>query len=145
LRSKYSSKLFFLFLHCCARGTLWHLQKFLQCIKYIILKFSTPITLLYLLSPTPGTVSTSLIFPFTHMYMVFSPHSPPYKLLKSGFAKRREFFPRLYLEWTDQKGGNRTSKYKVNRLTSTCHRRWVLLRSEVTLLTLTDRSSFHVS
>jgi hypothetical protein len=31
--------LIILFFYCCAGGALWHFQKLLQCIKYIILKY----------------------------------------------------------------------------------------------------------
>jgi hypothetical protein len=43
-----------LFLKNCCAGcdTLWHLRKFLQCIKYIILEFTLFITFLYY-SPPP--------------------------------------------------------------------------------------------
>jgi hypothetical protein len=43
--------------------TLWHLQKFLQCIKYIILGFITYTILLYHPSLIPGIASTVIIFP----------------------------------------------------------------------------------
>jgi hypothetical protein len=70
---------FFLFLLFCG-GTLWHLQKFLQCIKYIILKFTPNIMLLYPLSSIPGIFSTGLIFPFTHMCAQYLHciHPPPH-------------------------------------------------------------------
>jgi hypothetical protein len=70
---------FFLFLLFCG-GTLWHLQKFLQCIKYIILKFTPNIMFLYPLSSIPGIFSTGLIFPFTHMCAQYLHciHPPPH-------------------------------------------------------------------
>jgi hypothetical protein len=57
---------FFSFL-LCAGYTLWHLQKFLQCIKYKMLEFTPFTILLYAPYPIPGIVSTSLIFPEVHI------------------------------------------------------------------------------
>jgi hypothetical protein len=41
----------YIFFNCCAGDTLWHLLKFLQCIKYLILEFSPTTILLYHPSP----------------------------------------------------------------------------------------------
>jgi hypothetical protein len=52
-------------------GTLEYLQKFLQCIKYIILQF-TPPQLSFIPSPQiSGIVSTGMLCIYTHMYTVF--------------------------------------------------------------------------
>jgi hypothetical protein len=58
---------FFLIVVLC-RGTLWHLQKFLQCIKYITLEFP-PSTSLSHCPPIPGSVSTGIIFAFICMFI----------------------------------------------------------------------------
>jgi hypothetical protein len=68
-------------------GTLWHLQHFLQCSKYIIVEL-TPLSFSIIpLSPIAVIVKTSLIFPFTYMYTqylyhihhpIYFPHAPPH-------------------------------------------------------------------
>jgi hypothetical protein len=64
------------------RGTFWHLPRFLQYIKYIILEFShpPPTALLYPPPPhpIPGTVSKGIIFSFAYMctYFLHCIHPP---------------------------------------------------------------------
>jgi hypothetical protein len=48
-------------------GTLWPLQKFLQCIKYILLEFIPSTSLLYSPLPIPGIVSKGITFAFISM------------------------------------------------------------------------------
>jgi hypothetical protein len=48
-------------------GTLWHLQKFLQCFNYITFEFTPFTALLHPHSPIPGIVSRCIIFAVTYM------------------------------------------------------------------------------
>jgi hypothetical protein len=67
--------------------TFWHLQKFLQCIKYIILENSSPLQVSFPLFPSnAGIISTGIILIFTYVctqsLYYFSPsHTFPYLLL----------------------------------------------------------------
>jgi hypothetical protein len=59
--------LFFFFLYCCTGwGYIVALQRFLRCIKYIILEVTSSTTLLYPPSLIPGTVSIGIIFSFIY-------------------------------------------------------------------------------
>jgi hypothetical protein len=68
---------FFSFIVVLGGGTLWHLQRFLQCIKYSILEFTPYTSLLHSPSSIPGTVSTSIIFAFTYMFTYYLHHIHP--------------------------------------------------------------------
>jgi hypothetical protein len=59
LHYDFSFKFIFYF---CLRGTLWHLQKLLQYITYIIVEFIPPSFSYIPPPPVPGIVSTGLIF-----------------------------------------------------------------------------------
>jgi hypothetical protein len=50
----------------CSGSTLWHLQNFLQCNKFIILQFTPSTALFYCPFPIPGMVSSGIIFVFTY-------------------------------------------------------------------------------
>jgi hypothetical protein len=64
----YSIFLKIFLLLCWVGGSLWHLQKFLQYNKYIIVKFTRSTILFFPPCPDiPGVGSADIIFPFTYM------------------------------------------------------------------------------
>jgi hypothetical protein len=63
----------FFFIIVLNGSALWHLQRFLQGVKYIILEF-TPSTAFLYPSPIPGTVSTGIIFAL-YVYKLFALYS----------------------------------------------------------------------
>jgi hypothetical protein len=66
----------FYFIVELGRGTLWHLQRFLQYIKYIILEFA--LSTIFLLSPPSpdlrNTFNKYLFSIYIHLYTVFAPY-----------------------------------------------------------------------
>jgi hypothetical protein len=58
-------------------GTLEYVQRFLQCVKYIIPKFTYSTALFHPPNLIPGTVSTGIIFTFTYMCINHLHHIHP--------------------------------------------------------------------
>jgi hypothetical protein len=66
------ANLFFSFIVGLCGGTLWHLQRFLQSSKYVILEFTPSITLLY--PPSPNSWNSFNRYHFCiyiHVYTLF--------------------------------------------------------------------------
>jgi hypothetical protein len=66
----------------CAGGTFWQLQKFLQCIRYIILEF-TPSTISPLSALPPYSWNSFIRHNFSinmHVHTVFAPYSPSFTI-----------------------------------------------------------------
>jgi hypothetical protein len=72
----YSYIFILLFIVVLGRGTLEYLQRFLQCITYLILEFTTSAALFHPPFLIPGTVSTGIIFAFTYTCIHYWCHLP---------------------------------------------------------------------
>jgi hypothetical protein len=73
-----------LFIVVLGGGTLWHLWRFLQCIKYITLEFTPSTIFLYPFPPIPGILSTGIFVAFTYfctqLHHIYSPNPFPHHL-----------------------------------------------------------------
>jgi hypothetical protein len=74
-------------------GTLEYLQSFLQCIKYIILGFTPSTALCHPPPLTPGTLSTGIIFAFTHMCIHYLYCIDPLTFLSPPAPQKNLFHP----------------------------------------------------
>jgi hypothetical protein len=68
--------------------TLWHLQRFLHCIKYFILEFICSTTTLYHALPDSRNSYNRYYCIYMHVYTFFASYSPSYllSLLPSPFT-----------------------------------------------------------
>jgi hypothetical protein len=79
------------FISVLCGGTLEYLQKFLQCIKYIIFEFAPYAALFQNPHPPPRyprRVSTGIIFAFTYMCIHYL-HPPSSALFFANFLKEK--------------------------------------------------------
>jgi hypothetical protein len=75
----------FSFIDVLGGGTLWHLQRFLQCIKYHTWIHPLHLSPLFLPPQLPGIVSTVIILPFTFICTHFLHCFPPLSIIDFYF------------------------------------------------------------